>query len=120
MPTFTVKSGPCTTAAVDGRACVGRWPGGYLPNEHCDIVVGGAAGVLGPCPVFDTETFDYVKLPGGAEYSGADCPAGKALAAGDALSWTSDDSDQGTWPRGGNGLPWSDGGAAGGWQICFA
>jgi hypothetical protein len=74
-PSFTVKTGdPCTTAFVDGRACVGR-PGGYLPNEKCDIVVGGG-GVLGPCPVFDIYdggSKDALTLPGGAEYSGASC-----------------------------------------------
>jgi hypothetical protein len=127
-PSFTVKPGdPCTTAFVDGRACVGR-PGGYLPNEKCDIVVGGG-GVLGPCPVFDISTDnrfggDKLALPGGAKYSGAKgrgvragCPSGAALAAGDALSWTSNYYEQG---GNGNGLPYdSHYGAGGGWQICF-
>jgi hypothetical protein len=130
-PFFIVLSGPCTTAAVDGHFCVGRWPGGYLPNEHCDIIVaGGGGGALGPCPVFDTsDGYDPLALPGGAEYGGArpcalaprfPCASGLAgapLAAGDALSWTSDDDVQG---YGGNGLPRSSHGAGGGWQICFA
>jgi hypothetical protein len=125
MPTFTVTSGPCTLA--EGGRCVGRWPGGYLPNEHCDILVGGgggggaAGGVLGPCPIFDISTntyngYDALALPGGAEYQR--CPAGVALATGDALSWTSSGSYQGS--GGGNGLPFSSSGAGGGWQICFA
>jgi hypothetical protein len=117
---FTVTSGPCTLA--EGRRCVGRWPGGYLPNEHCDILVGGgggwaAGGVLGPCPVFDTIN-DALTLQGGAEYS-ASCPAGVPLAAGDAISWTSNGDSQGS-PNGGNGLPFSYRGLGGGWQICFA
>ena len=124
-PFFMVLSGPCTTAAVDGHFCVGRWPGGYLPNERCDILVaGGGAGVLGPCPVFDTYTSgDALALPGAFDlslpvgYHNANCPAGAALAAGDALSWTSDGSWQGQ--RSGNGLPRSQHGAGGGWQICF-
>jgi len=121
-PSFTVKTGdPCTTAFVDGRACVGR-PGGYLPNEKCDIVVGGGGGVLGPCPVFDTDgdnAGDILTLPGGKEYSRANCPDGVALAAGDALSWRSDVNGEGQ-TSGGNGLPFSVSGAGGGWQICFA
>ena len=107
---------------------MGRWPGGYLGSERCDILVvggggGAAGGVLGPCPVFDANTEDYnggdaVALPGGAEYSGARCPAGAALAAGDALSWRSDSNYQGA---NGNGLPFNSGsGAGGGWQICLA
>jgi hypothetical protein len=111
-PFFIVVSGPCTTAVGDGRACVGRWPGGYLPNEHCDILVGGggggaAGGVLGPCSVFDINTdngADPLALPGGAVYKGAHCPAGAPLAAGDAISWRSSDGDQGQI-SGGNGLP---------------
>jgi hypothetical protein len=129
VPHFTVTSGPCTTAVVDGHFCVGRWPGGYLPNERCDILVGGggggaAGGVLGPCPVFDThgeDTYgdlaDALTLPGGADYHDTSCPAGAPLAAGDAISWTSDGAQQG---HHGNGLPESHDGAGGGWQICFA
>jgi hypothetical protein len=132
IPTFTVTSGPCTTAFVDGHFCVGRWPGGYLPNEHCDILVGGgggvggvggggpAGGVLGPCPVFDTSGEDILALPGGAAYSRWRCPAGVVLAAGDALSWFSNGAGQGNPSGGGNGLPNSGSGAGGGWQICFA
>eukprot|EP01051_Picozoa_sp_SAG22_P004820 SAG22_NODE_269_length_13236_cov_124.463424_9_plen_168_part_00 len=64
---FIVRSGPCTTALVDGHACVGRWPGGYLPNEDCEIAVAGAGGALGPCPVFDTQggSQDYLTCPPG-------------------------------------------------------
>eukprot|EP01052_Picozoa_sp_SAG31_P042098 SAG31_NODE_6578_length_1965_cov_1.351018_2_plen_141_part_00 len=59
---FVVLSGPCTTALVDGHFCVGRWPGGYGPNEDCAIAVAGgggegaAGGVLDACPVFDTSS----------------------------------------------------------------
>eukprot|EP01052_Picozoa_sp_SAG31_P056372 SAG31_NODE_16107_length_722_cov_1.654896_1_plen_209_part_10 len=37
---FEIRSGPCTVAETAGR-CVGRWPGGYLPNESCEITVAG-------------------------------------------------------------------------------
>ena len=120
-PLFVVLSGPCTTA--EGGRCVGRWPGGYLPDEDCEIAVAGVlggAGVLGPCPVFDTEDHggaDYLTLPDGSPHSGADCPAGAALAAGQRLAWHSDESFQGD---NGNGLPQSRSGAGGGWQVCFA
>eukprot|EP01050_Picozoa_sp_SAG11_P036343 SAG11_NODE_13780_length_640_cov_0.658041_2_plen_151_part_01 len=36
---FEVVSGPCTLNHA-GR-CVGRWPGGYLPNEDCEIIPAG-------------------------------------------------------------------------------
>ena len=123
MPSFfAVLSGPCTTAVVDGHFCVGRWPGGYLPDEDCEIAVAGGVGVLGPCPVFDirpspTDSRDYLTLPDGSRHSGADCPAGAALAAGQRLAWHSDGENQG---YDGNGLPYSDYGAGGGWQVCFA
>ena len=119
FPFFTVVSGPCTTA--EGGRCVGRWPGGYLPNEDCEIAVAGGGGVLGPCPVFDTYGgFDSLTLPDGSQHSGGRCPAGAALAAGQRLAWHSDGNAQGTYPSGGNGLPYSDSGAGGGWQVCFA
>ena len=112
-------SGPCTTAVVDGRFCVGRWPGGYGPNEYCKIAVaGGSGGVLGGCPVFDTVgSQDWLALPGGSRHSGADCPAGSALAAGQTFEWHSSGHDQG---NNGNGLPATDSGLGGGWQVCFA
>jgi len=47
---FSVLSGPCTIS--DSGRCVGR-PGGYLPNEDCDIVVVGEGGTTSGCPVFD-------------------------------------------------------------------
>jgi hypothetical protein len=131
VPFFTVLSGPCTTAAVNGHFCVGRWPGGYSTNEHCDILVGGggsggaAGGTLGPCPIFDISTAsdwggsDSLGLAGGRGYTGDDCPARALLAAGETLTWTSDGGSQGN--QGGNGLPWNGNqGAGGGWQICFA
>ena len=88
-------------------------------------------GVLAPCAVFDTNSgagYDYVTLPGGARHGGSDCPEGAALAPGDALSWTSNDRHQGTVgyddngcaAKGTCGLPWSDYGLGGGWQLCFA
>ena len=120
---FVVLSGPCTTA--EGGRCVGRWPGGYLPNEDCAIAVaGGGGGALGPCPVFDTSDYnggsvDYLTLPDGSRHTHADCPAGAALAAGQRLAWHSDGSYQGSY-NGGNGLPRNYDGAGGGWQVCFA
>ena len=52
---FVVTSGPCTVSET--RRCVGRWPGGYLANEDCEIVVAGGGGVLGACPVFDINPY---------------------------------------------------------------
>lgn len=111
---FEVRSGPCTVAR--GGMCVGRWPGGYLPDEDCDIVVGGA-GTLGACPVFDIYPGgDYVALPDGSDHQGNDCPAGARLTPGQTLTWHSDASSQGL----NGGLPTSVYGAGGGWQLCFA
>ena len=132
--TFVVLSGPCTVA--EGGRCVGRWPGGYLPNENCAISVAGAGGAIGACPVFDTNnnvnpdlspsnTGDYLDLFG-LIYWGADCPAGQPLAAGQELAWHSDDRYQGFvdlssthFEQSGGGLPFSGYGAGGGGQICF-
>ena len=44
----------------------------------------------------------------------------KPLIAGDAVSWRSDGVHQGTYGGGGDALPYSEDGAGGGWQICFA
>eukprot|EP01050_Picozoa_sp_SAG11_P022171 SAG11_NODE_4121_length_2055_cov_3.667178_1_plen_131_part_00 len=118
---FTVLSGPCTLAA-EGR-CVGRWPGGYLPNENCDILVVGG-GVLGPCPVFtlsmgDIQGYhDIVTTPDGVEHVSQWCPAGTVLGPGH-VTWQSNDHDQGSPVPGADGTFSSDG-AGGGWQICFA
>eukprot|EP01050_Picozoa_sp_SAG11_P011425 SAG11_NODE_1209_length_5520_cov_6.530529_5_plen_260_part_00 len=126
---FLVLSGPCTTAVVDAHFCVGRWPGGYGPSEDCTIVVAGgggggggaAGGVLGGCPIFDTYDYqpggyvDYLTLPDGSQHSGADCPAGAMLAAGQRLAWHSDNAYQGQNPA-----TRSVYGLAGGWQVCFA
>ncbi len=85
--------------------------------------------MLGPCAVFDLDTFgsDYVTLPGGEQLGGSDCPAGAGLAAGDALSWSSDKYGQGNYggdngcaAKGTCGLPYSSYGLGGGWQLCFA
>eukprot|EP01051_Picozoa_sp_SAG22_P007249 SAG22_NODE_503_length_9694_cov_13.573736_5_plen_1203_part_00 len=129
-PHFEVRSGPCTLS--EGGRCVGRWPGGYGPNEDCEIVVagggggggGGAArGVLGGCPVFDIQSSDFyddlLTLPDGSRHHGADCPAGAVLAAGQSLAWHSSTRWQGNNPQG-NGLPQSHDGLGGGWQVCFA
>ena len=78
-----------------------------------------AGGVLGGCPVFDINTNgDYLTLPDGSRHSGADCPAGSALAAGQTLSWHSSSAWQGSGI--GNGLPASQSSPGGGWQVCFA
>eukprot|EP01045_Picozoa_sp_COSAG04_P004849 COSAG04_NODE_216_length_19953_cov_85.343558_20_plen_237_part_00 len=131
---FLVVSGPC--AVSEGGRCVGRAEG-YGPNEDCAINVVGGTGVLGPCPVFDTGGRDLVTLPDSdtsgnwhdARHFGSDCPEGAALAAGDAIAWTSDGGNQGN--RGGRrdngcaaegtcGLPYSQEGFGGGWELCFA
>eukprot|EP01051_Picozoa_sp_SAG22_P004372 SAG22_NODE_232_length_14402_cov_58.042159_2_plen_579_part_00 len=126
-PFFVVLSGPCTTAVVDGHFCVGRWPGGYGPNEDCAIAVAGGAsgaagGVLSGCPVFDTDNngADYLTLPDGIQYGIANCPISAVLAAGQSLAWHSNTDNQGTYGGGGNGLPYSRDSLGGGWQICFA
>ena len=86
--------------------------------------------MLGACAVFDTSGGDYVTLPGGAQLGGSDCPVGAGLVAGDALSWTSDSSregsvgssngDNGCAAKGTCGLPFSRHGLGGGWQLCVA
>eukprot|EP01052_Picozoa_sp_SAG31_P021600 SAG31_NODE_1678_length_7548_cov_16.675393_2_plen_910_part_00 len=126
---FVVLSGPCTVTE-HGR-CVGRWPGGYLPNEACHIAV-GRGGVLGPCPVFDTDgssladdNGDYVTMPDGSIHGGslgsggpgAGCPVGATLTTGQILAWHSSGENQGL--NRGDGLPWSAHGPGGGWQFCF-
>ena len=126
---FAVISGPCTVS--EGGRCVGR-PEGYGPDEDCAITVVGGGGVLGPCPVFDTDHGDSVTLPGGARHGDSDCPEGAALAPGDAIAWTSNAAHQGSVgaPSGYNGngcaakgtcgLPFSQHGLGGGWELCFA
>ena len=122
--TFVVVSGPCTLA--EGGKCVGRWPGGYLPNEQCEITTAGAGGgVLGPCPAFDTQGGDYLTLPDGTQKYGSICPVGTFIAPGVNLTWHSDSSAQGHTYGASNqerlaGLTFSMGGAGGGWQICLA
>jgi hypothetical protein len=117
--TFTVLSGPCTLA--DDCHCVGRWPGGYSPNEDCEIAVSEPGGILGPCHVFAVAVgSDFLATPDGVKHCRGiivdDCPAGMVLESGQTLRWHSDDSQQGTWN--GNGLLPEC--AGGGWQICFA
>ena len=125
---------PCEVS--EGGRCVGR-PNGYLPNERCDIAVGGGGGgVLGTCAVFDisavsSDSLNTQMQQGGDIYlggGGSDCPVGVALAPGDVLRWVSDDAHQGNFGGGTNGctakglcgLPGSIDGLGGGWQICFA
>ena len=114
---------------------------GYGPGEECAITVSGTgAGVLGPCAVFDTSpavySDDYVTLPGGAQRFGSECPVEAALAAGDALRWTSNGgyqgsvgcpsnfcssgNDNGCAAKGTCGLPFSWDELGGGWELCFA
>ena len=83
--------------------------------------------------MFDTYSGDYVTLPGGAQQEGSNCPVDAALAAGDALSWTSNGVSQGgegiyRWSevhngcaaKGTCGRPFSSTEVGGGWQLCFA
>ena len=70
-------------------------------------MAGGSGGVLGGCPVFYINNGDYLTFPDGSRHSGADCPAGSALAAGQTLSWHSDSAGKGT-----NEFSL--------WQVCFA
>ena len=116
----------------NGGRCVGRAEG-YGALEECEITVGGTGGgVLGPCAVFDLNPYhtnDHLTLPDGAQLGGSDCPVGAGLAAGDALSWTSNGANQGNYggeyengcaAKGTCGLPNSILGLGGGWQLCFA
>eukprot|EP01050_Picozoa_sp_SAG11_P004731 SAG11_NODE_309_length_10941_cov_5.580520_5_plen_108_part_00 len=106
-------------AVVGGRQCVGRWPGGCLENEDCEIVVvGSGGGTLGACPVFDTEGSDCVTMPNGSHHSLGECPAGVWLSLGENVGWHSDEFAQGY--TGGNGLPYKEHSAGGGLQLCFA
>ena len=105
---FFVNSGSCTVA--EGGRCVGRWPGGDLPNEDCTISVGGVGGVAA-CPVFDISGGEYLTLPDGSAHAGTDCPAGAVLAGGQTLVWHPPVvSMSGGWQPTGS--------ASGGWQIC--
>jgi hypothetical protein len=121
---FEVLTGPCTAAIVNGHFCVGRWPGGYAPNEDCQILLtGGTSGVLGGCPVFDLQGSDsgpsrpdYLTMPDGSQ-NADHCPTGTRLAVGQTLAWHSDGHDQG---NDGNGMPHGASTAGGGWQICLA
>jgi hypothetical protein len=123
---------PCEVS--EGGRCVGR-PNGYNPLEECTIAVGGGAGLLGSCAVFDMDwTDDPLTLPDGSKHTGSDCPAGAALLPGDALSWASNYQSQGTVggciakdgcmdgciSKGTCGLPYSELGLGGGWVVCFA
>ena len=132
-PHFHVNGGNC----VAYGQCVGR-PVGYLPNEHCDIVVVGQWPRLAPCRIFDTDGGgDAVAFtsgcnagtgntPGSCTFSGSSCPAGVALVNGDHISWDSSAIYQGgDWDGAdvhsvaNGGLPRSTGEAGGGWAICL-
>jgi hypothetical protein len=145
-PVFTVSSGPC--AVSEGGRCVGR-PQGYNGHDSCDIHVSGGGGVLGPCRVFDLQsgagsdqsgTFgDYIQMPrddinpnamrcpGCTTHFDSDCPMGFSLRTGDYVRFRTDGNWQGTVGRyddgcqakGTCGLPWSENGLGGGWEICF-
>lgn len=114
---------PCIVTEA-GR-CVGR-PQGYGPSERCTIeVVGSGGGVLAACDVFDM--YDHITLPDGSQRS--ECPVGVTLVVGDIVEWSSDTGVQGTiradgipsWctAKGNCGLPRSEAGIGGGWQLCF-
>ena len=96
-------------------------------------VIGAAAFPIGSCPVFDMYPYasdegDYLTLPDGSRVGArgapnnrAECPIGTILTPGQTLSWHSDFAGQGDVGEGddGDGLPYSQHGAGGGWQICF-
>jgi hypothetical protein len=125
-PFFTVVFGPCV-ATEDGR-CFGR-PDGYGPQEVCEVAVGGAGGVLGPCSVFDLYGGgDAVTTTDGVVYRESDCPVGAMLPPGGTVRWISNGQwqgstgnlDNGCAAKGFCGLPYSDRALGGGWDICFA
>ena len=94
---FFVNSGPCTV--LQGGQCVGR-PDGYSNNEVCSITT-SSSQVLGPCPIFRTESgYDHLTIQG-AEYDGTNCPQGIQLDASSMIEWYSDGSVGGD-----------------GWEIC--
>ena len=100
------------------------------------------AGILSACSVFGMSLygdghvegsynprFDSVTLPGGARHGGSDCPVGAELEPGLTV-WRSDavqqgnpgdvgSDDNGCGAQGTCGLPFSEPGLGGGWQICF-
>jgi hypothetical protein len=132
------------TVSDDGK-CVGRREG-YLPNEECHITIGGGGGMLAGCDVFDLGNEDVIEFPSlntkmssnpnnlqplerVDRFRQSNCPVGVALAPGDEIFWSSDRADQGAaidhydnhcTEKSLCGLPWSDPGLGGGWQICFA
>eukprot|EP01050_Picozoa_sp_SAG11_P025392 SAG11_NODE_5712_length_1481_cov_1.559334_1_plen_307_part_00 len=126
MGSFAVQSGPCTV--TNGGQCVWLWPGGYLPNEHCEILVTNA-GLLGVCPVFDiyANSGDSLTLPTSNHcdsFTTCNCPIATVLTLGQTVTLNSDISWQGRQPEqldsAKAGLPQSWDGAGGGWQVCFA
>ena len=106
------------------RGCVGARDGG---GALCIwLSMPAAASSAAAWPASDMSPSEG---PRGAQRGGSDCPEGAALAAGDALSWTSDGYDQGSVgdydngcaAEGTCGLPYSGwDGLGGGWQLCFA
>ena len=103
-----VLSGPCELA--EGGRCAGR-PGGYRPNERCDIVAVGDL-VIDSCPVFsidgqgDEHPGDYLETPDGLLHNNGywdgvgnrhndNCPAGLSLQSGQVMHWVSNARDQG-------------------------
>jgi hypothetical protein len=129
-PVFNVSSGPCEIS--QGGQCVGRVQG-YGTNEECAIAVSGGGGVLAACSVFDIcpLSLDFLTLPDGVKHHGSDCPAGVSLATDSTVTWSSDDIAQGSVgdhlmepltdcdAMGTCGVPFSQYGLGGGWEICF-
>ena len=99
MPTFSVRSGPCTTTA--GGACFrsSGYPNAeYGKNERCDILVSGSG--LIKATSFDTEQgFDILTIDGrnlsGYYYTDPAILPGLVVQDGTIISWHSDASTQG-------------------------
>jgi hypothetical protein len=99
-PTFSVRSGPCTTTADGACFRSSGYPGGeYGANEACDIAVAGTGFVKSTA--FSTENDnDYVTI-GETRYSGYSGDGGALLSCGGVavsdggeIAWRSDSSMQ--------------------------
>eukprot|EP01045_Picozoa_sp_COSAG04_P037768 COSAG04_NODE_9813_length_830_cov_1.240766_1_plen_187_part_00 len=119
-----------TRIALDPAATITVSDGGSL--SLASMIVSEAAlttayGVASTLRLADVAVAEY-RSAAGAQLGSSDCPVGAALAVGDALSWTSDGAYQGSvagLPDNGCaakstcGLPYSNQGLGGGWQLCF-
>lgn len=96
LPTFTVRSGPCTTSSDGSCFRSPNYPDAYGSLQNCEIGVVSGAG-FARATAFETEsTYDYFSVDG-VEYSGnGGTLAGSGVPISDTVSiaFHSDDSEQ--------------------------